>query len=552
VVFNPKYIRVLRAASVVAASATVASGALVAATALAATTPPPVTRPVPTPYDDLSSNVCDGSQSSTVVKIATADGFTKDVYALPGDTIQLAGLAKACQTQYTSSDALQWGFVASEVGWTFTSPGGVRTDLGTGTILQSGRTTIPTQSLLSRTLTAADDLGRVNWGVPLPVDAPNGLDTSSATTTVTVHVLDPKLELVKEVCATGTGCDPADDAHWRPETAVVSGSAVDWRLTARNTGNIALADVTVADDTITGPGAGATDCAGRTIAAHLPVGATAALVCSTSSVTSGEWVTNTARLGSVFADPSGGALLDRFGGSVDSAPAEARVRALVPSLALTKQVCVTGIGCDIADDTQWTERVVVAPGTDAEWRLTVRNTGDLTIADVVPSLETLSGGKTGASAECGALAFGDLAPGESRSRTCVTTSITDAAQDTVNTAVVTGAPLGPDGGSLEADYPDGVASNQDDAAAAIVAAGPDDGETPSEGPDGPPAPAPDGSGGPGTSPDTAPDGTGGEGKSAEDTLAKTGSTVSDLARWALLLLIVGLSAMVFRRRSRRA
>ncbi|AGW40644.1 hypothetical protein O159_04470 [Leifsonia xyli subsp. cynodontis DSM 46306] len=351
----------------------------------------------------------------------------------------------------TPIDALEWGFTASEIAWTLRPAGGGSQSLGAGTVLKEGRETVPTTSRMSRTLTAGDDNARLSFGVPVPVESPNGMDFSGTVTTVILRVVDPGLELVKEVCVAGSeaACDVADDAVWSSRAVVDAGADVIWRLTATNTGTIALNDVCVAADVLTDGIAADNTCAGAAVAATLLPGSSAAIRCTTSSLT-GDRPANYAKLTSSFTDPDPRQrLIERYGSDgVESNVSRADVLIPAPALALVKQVCETGAGCDATDDAQWVDHATLPLGSDAQWRLTVTNTGNVPLADVAVSLEELSGGMTGTSAECSALTFGTLAAGQSASAECTTTGIADTSQDTVNTAAVTGQPLDDDGQPL--------------------------------------------------------------------------------------------------------
>lgn len=314
-----------------AACAALSFFAASAANAATVSTPPagpdPVSLTVPAPYDDLASTVCDGVNAIAASKIQSIDGIVKDVYALAGDSVELVGVAKACQWQAGPADAKEWGFAAAEVHWTKTRVGGTADDLGPETVVQEGRSAVPTTSSTTQALVVADDGARVTFGNYGPVTSPNGLDDVSTATTVFLHVLDPRLQLTKEVCATATGCALDDPAGWVPETTAVTGSDVQWRLTATNIGNVALTDVTVGHDDLTGGTATGNGCAGQLVVAELAVGASASIACVTTGVAGTGPVVNTAELTSGFADPSaGGRLLARFPGGVGSGPADARVQ----------------------------------------------------------------------------------------------------------------------------------------------------------------------------------------------------------------------------------
>jgi hypothetical protein len=239
------------------------------------------------------------------------------------------------------------------------------------------------------------------------------------------------------------------------------------------------------------------------------------------------------------------------------------VRTLTPAIALVKQVCATGTGCDIAVDSQWTDRVTVPLGTDAQWRLTVTNTGNTTLIDVVPTQENLTGALEGPSKECEALAFGTLAPGEKKSLSCTTTGIVDTTQDAVNHAVVRGVPADESGTAYTALYPDGVSTPEATAAVATSALVVD----PQPGVTGPPlAPAPGGDEGSDTSAqppviEPVPSGSPAPGTGVTSTLpsassatalASTGLDATLGGAAAALLLAGGVTMLLLRRRAARS
>lgn len=540
--------------------------------------PAPQTLTVPTPYDDLSSQVCDGTSAYGPANILTANGADGDVYALPGDTIEFVGVAKGCQKRYTGdASSLSFGFLASEVGWELQPAGGAPVQgLGQGAIVQEGRAAIPTTSILERTAGTADDGALVSFGTLALVQAPNGRDKVGAAVTQMLHVVDPHLQLTKQVCLAGTGCDAADDAQWGSAATAPAGSDVQWRLTARNTGTITLADVRVSDDVLTGGTASGNACAGASVVSSLAPGASAAIMCTTSAVQGAGDVVNSAKLTSTFTDPSGGQLVSRFADGVGSNIDSASVRTLTPAITLVKQVCATGTGCDAADDAQWTARVTVPLGTDAQWRLTVTNTGNTTLVDVVPTQENLTGGVEGPSKECEALAFGTLAAGQKKSLDCTTTGILDTTQDAVNHAVVSGMPADDAGTAYDVLYPAGVSSPEATAAVGTsalvvdpepgltgppVAPAPGDDTTqepPALGPAVTDAPTPVPSDGTSDAPAAAPavDGVKAAGSTAGSAaragaLASTGLDATLAGTTALLLFAAGGVVLMVRRRTAR-
>jgi hypothetical protein len=217
----------------------------------------------------------------------------------------------------------------------------------------------------------------------------NATQPASAVTTMTYHVVNPSLTVVKQVCSTGTGCDPADDpadvgmatqvdtegvwvdAQRLPEWT----RQVEWRLTAFNTGSIPLQNVTVASDAYDAPapvaaqpatcdalGAFASVDSGHPVMSAnstapggeyptLNVGDAASQTCTTGLTGDLDGVlVNTAQLTSTFTDQkyidtTGKPLVDRFPSGVPSNVDDATVTADIPAIKLTKWVCATGTGC---------------------------------------------------------------------------------------------------------------------------------------------------------------------------------------------------------------
>ena len=106
----------------------------------------------------------------------------------------------------------------------------------------------------------------INTSTNFTLDFLNDKVGQSAQSQGRLLVLDPVLELVKQVCSTGSGCADGD-GQWITdpsagdidgiEQAVVwagddriTGNTIEWRLTATNTGNTTLFNVTVGRDAI--------------------------------------------------------------------------------------------------------------------------------------------------------------------------------------------------------------------------------------------------------------------------------------------------------------
>ena len=193
------------------------------------------------------------------------------------------------------------------------------------------------------------------------------------------RVVNPKLWLVKEVCASGTGCDVNDDpaidalaknadgtlkinadgsytytdngGEWIKETELAADATdVQWRLTAINPGNITMDNVTTLSDELTGdtddvdtPVAGPQGACGDMEFGSVASQAGVGLICDmpvNHPLVDG--LLNTAQLEGDFdntiTDANGQPLIERFDNSkVASNKDSARV--LHPGLKLTKWVC---------------------------------------------------------------------------------------------------------------------------------------------------------------------------------------------------------------------
>ena len=325
---------------------------------------------------------------------------------------------------------------------------------------------------------------------PESLTGPNRNDLGSyATETGTYLVLAPSISLIKEVCVTGTGCDPdlitGDNApvpdsvdnttgQWVDDATIPIGStAVQWRITVKNTGNIPLVDVHMANDKVsTDPSkpqdsamVGANSCTTHSFGTLQP-GASQYFDCTTGLLgeLTGELVNEANVNASLPAtlpfgnsgdsavtetplnDPSGIPISNRIMGhngelgKVPSNSDAAKIHVPHPGLKLTKWVCSLVTGC--VDPTTnpavlqslsgydpatgvvagipaggWVKETVVPYNAKAQWLVVVTNTGDTYLKDVQLSEEfTTDAGinpTTLAAPLSSPLINGMLAPGES-------------------------------------------------------------------------------------------------------------------------------------------
>jgi len=195
-------------------------------------------------------------------------------------------------------------------------------------------------------------------------------------TTIQYRVINPSLLVVKQVCSTGTGCDPNDDpatpdmatrvdteGEWVDAQMLPEGTTqVQWRITAFNTGSVDMTGISVASDTISGDSVAQVplDCQGKTFpdlpaqtVAYDPANPStpiitpsqASVTCTsdlTGDVTSS--VVNSAQIKGTFTDTildvNGQPLVDRYPNqTVLSNTDDATITEPVPNLKLTKWVC---------------------------------------------------------------------------------------------------------------------------------------------------------------------------------------------------------------------
>ncbi|MDR0489367.1 MAG: hypothetical protein LBG99_08275 [Propionibacteriaceae bacterium] len=207
-----------------------------------------------------------------------------------------------------------------------------------------------------------------------PVESPTG---ESASTSVHVRAIDPKIEVAKEVCSTGTGCavDSADapvkDAdqdsagEWVESAVIPSDSTtVQWRITVTNTGNAPLKDVHTAQDNwgytdSADKGKSTTNSCEDLDFGTLAVDEVKSLVCESDITESLEGTLRNSinvngTLEEDFTDPEGNDLRDRLRGNPEKGETGAAVGVIgsntdiaevsmpKPNIKLTKYVCDKG------------------------------------------------------------------------------------------------------------------------------------------------------------------------------------------------------------------
>jgi len=293
-------------------------------------------------------------------------------------------------------------------------------------------------------------------------------------------VLNPALQVTKLVCKTGTGCDPSVASQWVDSQVIPQGStSVQWLITAKNTGNVDLGDVTTAEDNwgYTDPADDAGKVTGSTCES-LDFGALAAGVSTSKTCTSAlsdplvGTLVNGINLNGTLAnpsqyalDPNGNPITDRLTGNptptsggkgvpgvVGSNTAVAQVSMPIPGIKLTKWACSTGTGCDTPSGatlatlagvgakhangtyavTQgkpaggWVKQAPVPYASDVDWVVVVSNTGNTYLKDVTPTdtLPDASGG-AGASSALSPASVALLAPGDSAVFTASTATVTN-------------------------------------------------------------------------------------------------------------------------------
>ena len=133
---------------------------------------------------------------------------------------------------------------------------------------------------------------------------------------------------------------------------------------------------------------------------------------------------------------------------------DAGVIEMVPGIELQKYVCSKGTGCtDPATMTyeepasDWVKATTVKYGTNADWVILVKNTGNVALGNVDLSREDFSAGGAGFNGNCKPAApYSRLEAGESIYFSCTINNVTNTAEwgsgkDIVNTAQASGTPV---------------------------------------------------------------------------------------------------------------
>ncbi|MDR1078693.1 MAG: hypothetical protein LBL55_08570, partial [Propionibacteriaceae bacterium] len=322
------------------------------------------------------------------------------------------------------------------------------------------------------------------------------------------YVPDPGLAVDKWVCDQADGCALPTGATltalsqgtptggWANRATIALGQTAEWVIVVSNPGNVPLAEVTVSDALAASSqwGYGDTHC-DNVPPFGLGAGRAVAWRCWTTNITNQAEhgldpdqlsadetvVVNWARAQATPLAPDGQPLTGPDGQPL--APLEAEDWAAVnatgaPALALGKWVCQQGTGCPEPAGTNledlikgvpaggWVKTTEVAYGSPAQWLLLVVNQGDVRLADVSLTTETLAEGGADHGPNSGFCVqghnLGSLAPGESKVLSCQTDNIRDTAalalwddagtpaaqKPVVNTAAAQGLPVGADGARL--------------------------------------------------------------------------------------------------------
>jgi len=337
-----------------------------------------------------------------------------------------------------------------------------------------------------------------------PVDAHPGRGNS---TSESVTVLDPKLNLVKKVCVNTVEdqCLLTDPKVWVDSTEIPANSShAFFRVDVKNTGNVELVNVHMALDTLEATAADVAKTGTATVdgkpanqallAASLDVGQTASKIVVVpldgtldgvlkNTATANAELPETVRHpgatdGVPTVDPEGNPLSQRFTGNptpgyytgepgmVPSNEDSAEVFERVAAIALEKWVCGETdndcdepVGLDLAalgagtPAGGWVKSTVVPMASEALWLLVVTNPGETVLVNVTLNREDLLAGSDDhgdTTMECAVgRDLGRLDPGGSIAVMCTTDQITSTAEQTViNTARVCGAPADDNGNLL--------------------------------------------------------------------------------------------------------
>ncbi|MCL2848807.1 MAG: DUF11 domain-containing protein [Micrococcales bacterium] len=367
-------------------------------------------------------------------------------------------------------------------------------------------------------VSAYDSTNALNNGHPhgaLLTGPNNSFPGMAITASEHLYVLDPALELTKQVCTSTvvSACDVNDPDMWVDSVEIPSGSTqAVFRIDVTNTGNVELVNVHVAKDTVVPlpvdagkvgtPTTNGGPVDGALFADTLQPDETATLIVTvpidgtlvgplrniaTANADLPDEIPDPIFGSDPTIDPNGERLSKRFTGNPtpqfpDGEPAmvpsnidEAQVSEQDPSIALQKWVCEAGTGCaeptgadldTLAAGTPaggWVKATTVEMSGDAQWLLVITNTGTTKLTDITLSVENLDAGASGHGATTSQCAqgtnLGTLAIGETVTVMCTTAEITatgewGSGEDVVNTAQVSGDPSDVNGVKLPG--PNGV------------------------------------------------------------------------------------------------
>ena len=234
-----------------------------------------------------------------------------------------------------------------------------------------------------------------------------------------------------------------EDANVAPGPLVDIGDEVSWTYDITNTGNTWLTGVTVGDDqgvTVTCPAtvlapAGDADGADTMTCTGGPEAAPAGQYTNIGTATGTPVVPNPEIDPTEF-DPTNPEhtvpVVDPTTGEPVTAPEAddpANSFGSGPAIEILKDVCLDSANCDVDNDSHWGDTAEVATGTEAIWRITVNNIGNVALSDVVVNDPLV--------ADCDRT-IGDLAVGESTAYSCADPELALIDDVLVNLADATG------------------------------------------------------------------------------------------------------------------
>lgn len=383
-----------------------------------------------------TANVSAGSTNTVTAQYVPpgSPAGTAAVVTMPDDArVRVSGLTVAKEvcgstqpTDCTAGGAGPWQEnrtvpTGSPVHWRITATNTGEADLTAITLNDSGEASCVTTAgsfdltagaaktfYCSTTNVVANKTNTVTAQYVPPGAAPGTLPVVTPPDSATVNVYG--LALAKEVCAALNGADCASGGPWVETANLPSGATARWRITATNTGDLALTGVTLNDPAEASCAAAPFD---------LAAGASASFSCSTANVTEGR--TNTAI--ATFIPPG----LTEAAAISDSASVE------VTDLAVAKEVCA-GTDCLPGGAGPWEDTTVLPTGATAHWRITVTNTGEVDLTGITLNDPT--------EASCTTAQF-DLASNTSKTFYCSTSNLTRNTTNIATTQYVPpGAPAG--------------------------------------------------------------------------------------------------------------